>query len=73
MTPDVDAAHGAFPAGGSQFADRFAPLMGGNPGTPSQYYTGTQYPNAQPPPAGYQTPFSADNPGGALPTRFFGR
>jgi hypothetical protein len=62
-----DLAHGAFPSSSGSFADRFAPVMGGNPGTPNQYYTGSQYPGAQAPPRGFQTPFSADNPGGALP------
>jgi len=57
----------------SSFANRFNPEGSRwiNPGTPSQYYTGSQYPGAQAPPAGYQTPFSADNPGGALPVDYY--
>lgn len=64
---------GDAPAGGSQFAERFAAGNYFQPGTPSQYYTGDRYPQAQQPPAGYQTLFSADNPGGALPVGGFRR
>jgi hypothetical protein len=57
--------------GGGQFADRFG-QWGQNAGTPSQYYTGDQYPGAQQPPPGYAQPYSVDNPGGALPLDPFG-
>jgi hypothetical protein len=56
----------------SSFANRFGAGNYFQPGTPSQYYTGSQYPNAQAPPRGYETLFGADNPRGALPVGGFG-
>lgn len=51
----------------NSFANRFGAGGYFQPGTPSQYYTGSQYggPSALPP--GYSPPFSVDNPQGALP------
>jgi hypothetical protein len=65
-TPDFQG-----PGDDNSFASRFAPFMRGQPGKPSEYTTApytdvggaTHQPNI---PAGYETPFSADNPGGAL-------
>jgi hypothetical protein len=55
------------PGGGSDFAARFG-QWGLNPGQPSQYYTGSAYPWANPMlPPGFAQPYSFDNPGGALP------
>jgi len=68
----VGAGFAAAPAyDPNSFANRFGAGGYYQPGTPSQYYTGSQYPGAQAPPAGYQTPFSADNPGGALPVEYY--
>ena len=54
------------------FADRFAPFMRGNPGTPSEYTT-SPYEDASgrvhqpsPLPSSFSSPYSFDNPGGAL-------
>jgi hypothetical protein len=72
-----DQAHGAFPEGGSQFADRFAAGGYFQPGAPSQYatqsYTDVDGITRQPGqlPSGYQSLFGVDNPGGALPVGGF--
>ena len=63
---------GAVPASSlNSFANRFAAGGYSQPGQPSEYttspYTSAQGQTYQPNiPSGYQTPFSADNPGGAL-------
>lgn len=70
-----DQAHTPFAGGAGSpgsFGDRFAAGGYFNPGTPSQHisspYTSAQGRTVQPNiPPGFQTPFSADNPGGALP------
>jgi hypothetical protein len=51
----------------NSFANRFAAGNYFRPGAPEQMYTGSRYggPSAMPP--GYSTPFSVDNPQGALP------
>lgn len=54
-----------FAPGGNDFANRFG-QWGSNAGTPSQYYTGTEYGGGGGTPPGFSGTYGVDSPNGAL-------